>query len=164
LFKPLIDGFPISVAPPSTATDREELFPSELRSRYAQASNTATDTAQTTSSESAPVSGIQEKILSHNRAEQENLTDSLLSMAQALRASSLAFAQSLESEKDILEQTGSGLEKNTSGMEAAQKRIGLLKKMSEGQGWWGRMMLYAWIFGLMFLAFFIVAFMPKLRF
>lgn len=56
------------------------------------------------------------------------------------------------------------MDRNVTGLEAASKRMGYLRQMSEGKGWWGRMMLYAWIFGLMFAAFFIVAFMPKLRF
>jgi len=104
-----------------------------------------------------------EKMLSHNRTEQESLTESLLSMAQALKASSQAFSNSLESEKDIVGRATEGLDKNTSGLEAASKRMGYLRRMTEGKGWWGRMMMYAWIFGLMFAALFIVGFLPKLR-
>lgn len=85
-------------------------------------------------------------------------------MAQALKASAQGFSETLEADKEIVDRSVAGLDKNVSGLEAAQKRMGLLTRMSEGKGWWGRMMLYAWIFGLMFLAFFIVAFMPKLRF
>ena len=57
-----------------------------------------------------------------------------------------------------------GLDKNTSGLDAAQKRMGYLRRMTEGRGWRGRMMMYAWIGGLMFVALFIVGFLPKLRF
>lgn len=102
--------------------------------------------------------------MTHHRAEQEELTNSLLTMAQALKASSQSFSSSLESEKGTLGRAGEGLERNTTGLEAASRRMGYLRQMSEGKGWWGRMMLYAWIFGLMLTAFFIVAFMPKLRF
>jgi hypothetical protein len=102
--------------------------------------------------------------MAHHRSEQEELTGSLLSMAQALKASSQSFSSSLESEKGTLGRAGEGLERNASGLEAASRRMGYLRQMSEGRGWWGRVMLYAWIFGLMFVAFFIVAFMPKLRF
>lgn len=70
----------------------------------------------------------------------------------------------MESEKETVDRAGEGLDRNVTGLEAASKRMGYLRQMSEGKGWWGRMMLYAWIFGLMFAAFFIVAFMPKLRF
>jgi hypothetical protein len=49
-------------------------------------------------------------------------------------------------------------------MEAAGKRMGLLKRMSEGKGWWGRIMLYAWIGGLWVVAILLVFVGPKLRF
>lgn len=140
---------------------RDELFPSSLRARHGDAS-AGVDTAKTTSSStSAPIT---ESLMKHHRAEQEELTTSLLSMAQALKASSQSFSQTLESEKETVDRAGEGLDRNVTGMEAASKRMGYLRQMSEGKGWWGRMMLYAWIFGLMFAAFFIVAFMPKLRF
>ncbi|OBT55139.1 hypothetical protein VE04_04574 [Pseudogymnoascus sp. 24MN13] len=140
---------------------RDELFPSALRARHGEAT-TGVDTAQATSSStSAPIT---ESLMKHHRAEQEELTTSLLSMAQALKASSQSFSQTLESEKETVDRAGEGLDRNVTGLEAASKRMGYLRQMSEGKGWWGRMMLYGWIFGLMFAAFFIVAFMPKLRF
>ncbi|ELR10188.1 hypothetical protein VC83_03017 [Pseudogymnoascus destructans] len=140
---------------------RDELFPSSLRARHGEAT-TGIDTAQATSSStSAPIT---ESLMKHHRAEQEELTTSLLSMAQALKASTQSFSQTLESEKETVDRAGEGLDRNVTGLEAASKRMGYLRQMSEGKGWWGRMMLYAWIFGLMFAAFFIVAFMPKLRF
>ncbi|KAI9742236.1 MAG: hypothetical protein M1818_004136 [Claussenomyces sp. TS43310] len=145
-------------------SERDELFPSAVRARHAQAASQATDTAQTTSSDTGTTDAMQEKMLSHNRTEQESLTSSLLSMAQALKQSSQAFASSLESDREVLDHAGEGMERSTTSIEAAQRRMGYLRRMSEGKGWWGRMLLYAWIFGLMFVAFFIVAFMPKLRF
>lgn len=105
-----------------------------------------------------------EALLSHHSNEQEELTASMLAMAKALKKSSQNFQLSLEEEKELVERAGEGLDRNALGLEAASRRIGYLRQMSEGKGWWGRMMLYAWIFGLMMLAFFIVAFMPKLRF
>jgi hypothetical protein len=105
-----------------------------------------------------------EALLQHNRTEQEELTSSLLSMAQALKASSRSFSASLESEKGTVDRAVEGLDRNVGGLEAASRRMGYLRQMSEGKGWWGRMMLYAWIFGLMLTSFFVVAFMPKLRF
>ena len=105
-----------------------------------------------------------EALLSHHSNEQEELTASLLAMAKALKESSQNFQLTLEEEKELVDRVGEGLDSNVSGLEAASRRVGYLRQMSEGKGWWGRMMLYAWIFGLMMLAFFIVAFMPKLRF
>lgn len=145
------------------AQQREQLFPSELRARHAQAAERGQDTAETTSADRG-ITAKTEALLDHNRSEQESLTDSLLSMAQQLKASSQAFANSLESEKDVLGRATEGLDKNTSGLDAATKRMGYLRTMTEGRGWWGRMIMYAWIFGLMFVALFIVGFMPKLRF
>ncbi|KAI9717610.1 MAG: hypothetical protein M1812_004555 [Candelaria pacifica] len=137
---------------------------STLRARRPPSSSSPTlDTGQTTGA-SISSTAQTEKLMSHNRIEQETLTSSLLSMAQALKESSTRFNESLESEKEVLNRTGEGLEKNTTGMEAAGKRMGTLRRMAEGKGWWGRMLMYAWIFGLMLVALFIVAFLPKLRF
>lgn len=103
-------------------------------------------------------------MLTHNRTEQEQLTGSLLAMASALKESSRAFATSLEEEKSVLDSATTGLDKNELGLEAAQRRMGYLRTMTEGKGWWGRMLMYAWIAGLMVLAILIVFVMPKLRF
>lgn len=105
-----------------------------------------------------------ESLLTHNRTEQENLTSSLLQMASILKNSSLAFSTALEEEKDVLKSTADGLTRNERGLEATQKRMGLLRKITEGRGWWGRMLMYAWIFALAVVAFLIVALLPKLRF
>ena len=104
-----------------------------------------------------------ETMLSHNRSEQENLTTGLLSLAKALKESSLQFSSSLESEKDVLKRAEGGLDKSAQGMEAAEKKMGMLRKMSEGQGWWGRIRLYAIIFGLWVALFLLVFVGPKLR-
>lgn len=85
-------------------------------------------------------------------------------MAQTLKSQSFAFQSDLEQEKDVLSAAGAGMEKGERGMDAASRRMGALTKMTEGKGWWGRMMLYAWIFGLMVMAILIVGVMPKLRF
>lgn len=57
-----------------------------------------------------------------------------------------------------------GLDKNVTGMDAAGRRMGMLRRMTEGRGWWGRMLMYAWIIGLWLVAVFIVYLGPKLRF
>jgi len=85
-------------------------------------------------------------------------------MAKALKNQSLQFGSALESEKSILDRAVSGLDKNATGMEAAGQRMGTLRRMTEGKGWWDRMKLYGMIFGLWFIAFAIVFIMPKLRF
>jgi len=105
-----------------------------------------------------------ETLLTHHSHEQESLTSSLLQLAQKLKESSHSFAASLESEKSILERAGEGLQRNTGGMEAAERRMGMLRKMTEGRGWWGRMIMYAWIAGLWVAALVVVFVLPKLRF
>ena len=105
-----------------------------------------------------------ETLLSHNRTEQENLTTGLLSLAKALKESSVNFGASLETEKEVLKRAEGGLDKNAQGMEAAEKKMGTLRKMSEGQGLWGRIKLYGMIAALWVVCFLVVFVGPKLRF
>lgn len=108
--------------------------------------------------------GRTEALMSHNRTEQETLTTGLIGLARALKESSLQFSSSLEAEKDVLKRAGGGLDKSAQGMEAAERKMGLLRRMSEGQGWWGRIKLYAFIFGLWVACFLLVFIGPKIRF
>ncbi|KAF2269849.1 hypothetical protein CC78DRAFT_529013 [Lojkania enalia] len=105
-----------------------------------------------------------ESLLSHNRAEQEALTTSLLDMAKQLKQQSLQFGSALQADKGILNQAVESLDKSTTGMDAAGQRMGTLRRMTEGKGWWDRMKLYALIFGLWVIAFLIVFVGPKIRF
>lgn len=104
-----------------------------------------------------------ETLLSHNRTEQENLTTNLLSLARALKESSQNFGASLENEKDILKRAEGGLDKSAVGMEAAERKMGTLRRMSEGQGWLGRLKLYGMIGGLWVACFLLVFVGPKIR-
>ena len=103
-------------------------------------------------------------LIASNDTESANLTSSLFTLAQALKASSTQFSASLNADTEALNRATEGLDKNTTGMEAAGRQMGVLKRMSEGKGWWGRMMLYAWIAGLWILAILLVFVGPKLRF
>lgn len=160
-----------SLAPTSTPAPEPA---STLRSRQprAQPSQPAAKTSSSkTTSTSAPAPSAQptklqetEHALDAQRSEQEDLTSSLLSLASQLKASSQSFQSTLENEKSVLDRAVSGIDKTSSTMEAAGQRMGMLRKMSEGKGWWGRMMLYAWIFGLWVVAILIVFVGPKLRF
>ncbi|KAH8722739.1 hypothetical protein GQ44DRAFT_621957 [Phaeosphaeriaceae sp. PMI808] len=111
-----------------------------------------------------PTLAQSEALLSHNHGEQESLTKSLLDMAKQLKQQSQHFNQTLESDKSVLDRALSGLDKNQLGMEAASRRMGTLRKMTEGKGWLARMKLYGMIFGLWFVAFLVVFVGPKLRF
>ncbi|KAJ5291684.1 hypothetical protein N7478_000935 [Penicillium angulare] len=147
--------------PASTSTSAPAPVPtftapptSTLRNRH----NQSQERRETLNEKSA------EQALSSSRLEQEDLTSSLLSLAGQLKASSQSFQSTLENEQSVLDRAVTGMDKTTTTMEAAGKRMGMLRKMSEGKGWWGRMMLYAWIFGLWIVAILIVYVGPKLRF
>ncbi|CBX98713.1 hypothetical protein IAQ61_007662 [Plenodomus lingam] len=103
-------------------------------------------------------------LLSHDRGEQETLTASLLDMARQLKQQSIQFGSTLEGDKGILDRALSGLDKNTINMDAASKRMGTLRRMTEGKGWWDRVKLYGMIAGLWLIAFLIVFVGPKIRF
>jgi hypothetical protein len=104
-----------------------------------------------------------EALLTHNRHEQETLTTSLLGLARQLKEQSQHFSSTLEAEKEVMKRAEGGLDQNARGMEAAEKRMGALRRMSEGQGWWGRIKLYGCIAGLWLGCFLLVFLVPKLR-
>ena len=143
-----------------------------LRSRGTHPTPTEVDTGRTTStslfgkqrSASLTQTATTEAILDHQRAEQDLLSESILKMAGDLKASSQAFSQSLEDDKGALGRAGEGLDRSERGLEAAARRMGALRRITEGKGWWGRMLLYAWIYGLMVLLVVVVFVLPKLRF
>ncbi|KAI3337059.1 hypothetical protein HD806DRAFT_25863 [Xylariaceae sp. AK1471] len=132
----------------STSALRSQLF--ESHSAAATTSTTTTATA--------------EAILDHHRAEQDKLTESMVSMAQTLKASTHAFSSALREDQNVLEGAGKGLDRNERGLESVAGRMGSLRRLAEGKGWLGRMMLYAWIAGLAVFAVLLVFVFPKLRF
>ncbi|KAK0670608.1 hypothetical protein QBC41DRAFT_317377 [Cercophora samala] len=105
-----------------------------------------------------------EAILDHQRAEQDALSESILQLATQLKASSQAFSMSLEEDKEVVEKAGEGMNKTGEGMDAVTRRMTMLQRMTEGEGWWGRMRLYAIVYGLMVVLVLVVFVMPKLRF
>lgn len=103
-------------------------------------------------------------LLSHERDEQESLTTNLLDMAKLLKQQSINFSSTLEGDKSVVDRALAGLDKNTLNMDAASRRMGTLRRMTEGKGWWDRMKLYGMIAGLWLIAFLIVFVGPKIRF
>lgn len=155
---------PTSTSPPEPA--------STLRNRQPRA-QPSQPAASTTSSQPTPAPPSRPQPSKHQqtdavftaqRSEQEDLTSSLLTLATQLKDSSKSFHSLLENDKSALERAAVGIDKTSSTMEAAGRQMGMLRKMSEGKGWWGRMMLYAWIFGLWVVAILIVFVGPKMRF
>ncbi|KAL6901716.1 putative synaptobrevin protein [Trichoderma evansii] len=105
-----------------------------------------------------------EAILDQQREEQDAISNSILNLASKLKESSKTFSATLEEDKNLLSAAGASMEKSELSMETAQGRMGSLKKMTEGKGWWGRMILYAWVYGLMVSLILFVFVFPKLRF
>ena len=104
-----------------------------------------------------------ERDLASHRQEQDTLTASLVTLATQLKTSTQDFHTTLESEKSVLDRAVDGLDRTTMSMASTERRMGMLRRMTEGKGWWGRMLLYAWIFALWFVALAIVFLGPKLR-
>ncbi len=105
-----------------------------------------------------------EAILDLQREQQDALSGSILKLASDLKASSQAFSASLDEDKATLSRAGEGINKTGSSMDAVTRRMGTLQRMTEGEGWWGRMRLYAMIYGLMVVLVLVVFVFPKLRF
>ena len=144
---------------------------STLRARGPLPPPDQSDSATTTSAllfnnrpDSTPALSTTEAILDHQRREQDLLSESILKIASDLKASSLSFAETLEQDRDVVARAGQGLDRNERGLEAAARRMGLLRRVTEGKGWLGRIMLYLWIYGLMAVLVVVVFGLPKLRF
>ena len=148
----ILDGKPYS-----TTEGKDELM--DLRRRRGKGKEADSTTSGFSSLPST------EKVLLADSRTHEDLTTSLVNMAAQLKQQSRNFQATLEMEsKTVLGRLIEGLDKNVSGMDAASKRMGVLRRMSEGRGWFGRIMLYLWIFGLWIVAILLVFVGPKLRF
>ncbi|KKA18511.1 hypothetical protein T310_7527, partial [Rasamsonia emersonii CBS 393.64] len=121
-----------------TATSTPTTFTSTTTALPTIPSTTAAAAAATTQTKTQ----LTESTLTAHRLEQESLTESLVALASQLKASSQAFQSSLEAEKSILARAVDGLDRNVAGLEAAGKRMGVLRRMTEGKGWWGRMLIH----------------------
>lgn len=110
------------------------------------------------------ISATAEAILDNQRAEQDALSESILKLATELKASSRAFSSYLDEDKEVMERAGEGMNKTEQGMTKVTGKMSTLQKMTEGEGWWGRMMLFAYVYALMVLLLVVVFVLPKLRF
>jgi hypothetical protein len=154
---------------PTSVQEGAEHLASTLRSRRtggANAPSRTTGSSYNNSTTNDDPNSLQtkEKLLSSDRVEQEAILGSLLSLTRQLKASQTTFHHSLSDEKKHLDLAAQGLDRNVEGMDAAGRRMGTLRRMTEGKGWFGRLMLYAWVAGLWVLALVIVFVLPKLRF
>ncbi|KAK4250546.1 hypothetical protein C7999DRAFT_11693 [Corynascus novoguineensis] len=117
-----------------------------------------------TATPAAGAASTAEAILDHQRAEQDALSESILRLASELKASSHAFSASLEEDREVVTRAGKGLDQTGRQLEGVTRRMGALQRLTEGEGWWGRMRLYAIVYGLMVALVLVVFVLPKLRF
>ncbi|KAI0841766.1 hypothetical protein F5Y06DRAFT_260388 [Hypoxylon sp. FL0890] len=147
-----------------------------LRPRAGASQPAATDKAETTAlrtelfgnrtdtASPSTATATTEAIMDHHRAEQDKLTESMVAMARALKESSHRFASSLQEDQEVLSAANTNLERNERGLGFVAGRMGMLRRATEGKGWWGRILLYLWIAGLAVFAVVLVFVFPKLRF
>ncbi|CAK7206752.1 hypothetical protein SEUCBS139899_009558 [Sporothrix eucalyptigena] len=105
----------------------------------------------------------EEAVLDHHRREQEALSEDILRLAQALKEKSLTTSRMLEDDKDVVDRVGEGMNTTTDSLSAASRSMAVLTRMTEGKGWWGRMMLLGMVYGMMLALLLIFLFLPKLR-
>ncbi|OLL22282.1 Protein transport protein use1 [Neolecta irregularis DAH-3] len=85
-------------------------------------------------------------LLDHHRAEQANLTDSLLHMSQQLKSNTVSFQSSLERDAELIDQAAHALERSTTNMKSAGRKLGAYSK----QAGFSRWMTYgAWLAGVL---------------
>ncbi|KAG0638928.1 hypothetical protein HOY80DRAFT_126851 [Tuber brumale] len=154
---------PENIPMPATTTT------STLRNRFQQPTTTPTNhhqrkqlfpprpdpTAATTDTDA-------EKHLDHQRAEQEHITADMLSLARALKQSSLRFGSELENEKVLLDMAREGLDKNALGIEGTGRKLKALRQ-DESVGLLWSILYPVIIVGLAFMVLFVLFFAPKLR-
>jgi hypothetical protein len=135
------------------------------QSQSVRATGTSHLPAPTATASARIPSPDREKMLDLDRRQKDQITDAIYDLARELKTSAQSLDRSIEDEnRTSLKRAMEGLDKGAEGMEAAGQRMGALRRMTEGKGWWGRMMLYAWIAGLWLLLFLMMTLLPKLRF
>jgi hypothetical protein len=159
-----------------TEEAQQSTLSQNLRSRK-PGSNQPIDTAYTTGTHHSPYQSTKsrfqpkdrsnltrDELLDESRVTHEHILDQMLGLTSELKSSAALFNTTLKGDEKHVDQAFKGMEKNTDGMESASLRMTTLRKMTEGKGWFGRMMLYAYIGALWVLALVIVFVLPKLRF
>lgn len=142
---------------------RDELFSSSEVRRRGGKQGDSSDTGDARTTGFSNLQSTERSLLDSSRVH-EDITASLVNMAAQLKQQSRAMQFSLEQDKGIVGRALEGLDISLTGMESASKNMAFLKRMSEEEGWFGRMKLYAMIFAMWIAAFLLVFVCPKLRF
>ncbi|KAL6247595.1 hypothetical protein RBB50_005941 [Rhinocladiella similis] len=142
---------------------RDQLFASSTVRRRGRNEPEITKTPEAESTGFSSTTATERSLLNSSRV-QESISASMVSMAVQLKQQAQAMQFSLQQDKGILGRAMEGLDVSVSSMEAASKNLAFLRRMSEEEGWLGRMKLYAMIFGMWVVAFLLVFVGPKIRF
>jgi len=143
--------------------ERNQLFSSSNIRRRQGKPDDGDQPHQSKTSEFSNLRETEQSLLDSSR-EHENITTSLLSMAAQLKQQARQFQFTLEQDKGLLDRALEGLDQNVSAMGVASKGMKTLQRMSEEQGFWGRLKLQLMIGGMWLVAVLLVFAGPKLRF
>lgn len=148
----------------SNEDEKSALFESSSDMRRRQGKNVAED--DSTQGKSSGFSNLPEteKNLLAASKEHEDITTSLLNMAAQLKQQARQFQFTLDQDKSMMDRALEGLDQNVSAMGLASKGIKTLQRMSEEQGFFGRLKLQLIIAGMWAVAILLVFAGPKLRF
>lgn len=145
-------------------TSRDALFESSASLRRRQGKSIDEDGVPTGKSSGFSNLPETETSLLAASKEHEDITTSLLSMAAQLKQQARQFQFTLDQDKGILDRAIEGLDQNVSAMGLASKGMKTLQRMSEEQGFFGRLKLQLFIAGMWAVAILLVFAGPKLRF
>ncbi|KIV83927.1 hypothetical protein PV11_05910 [Exophiala sideris] len=154
----LLEGKPVTQVEEDPASKDDLFSSSTTRRRRGRAGEPDAQASGSSNMQST------ERTLLDSSREQEDITVKLVDMAVRLKQQSKNMQFSLEQDKTFLGRATQAMEVSVSSMEAASKNMQFLKRMSEEEGLFGRLKLYAIIFGMWVAAFLLVFVCPKLRF
>lgn len=143
---------------------RNELFDAQSNLRKRQGKSADGEGAlKGSTSGFSNLNKTEDTLLASSR-EHEDITTSLVNMAAQLKQQARAFQFTLDQDKGLIDRALEGLDQNVSALGVASKGMKTLQRMSEEQGFWGRLKLQAIIAGMWAVAFLLVFVGPKLRF
>ena len=171
--QPQHGGDPSATSHPDTSTETSEQNQGTDRSQLFESSSTVRRRQGKEADDFSPPQGktsgfsnlgeTEKSLLSSSR-EHENITSSLLSMAAQLKQQAKQFDFTLDQDKGLVDRALEGLDSNVAAMGLASKGIKTLQRMSEEQGFFGRLKLQLFIVAMWVALVLLVFVVPKLRF
>ncbi|KAK5099566.1 hypothetical protein LTR24_001225 [Lithohypha guttulata] len=126
-------------------TARQQLFDSTSTMRRRQGKEEFNGSSeQGTTSGFSNLPQTEQSLLASSK-EHENITSSLLSMAAQLKQQAKQFEFTLDQDKGLVDRALEGLDSNVAAMGIASKGMKTLQRMSEEQGFFGRLKLQLFI-------------------